>query len=76
MLLLHQIILYVSEMIFYREYKKLIMTIDSKITAEKLQSDINREATKLSALSSGEISKYLNTNILEVKKYYLPIKHK
>ena len=52
------------------------MTIGSKITAEKLQSDINREATKLSALSSGEISKYLNTNILEVKKYYLPIKHK
>ena len=51
------------------------MTIDSKITAEKLQSDINSEATKLSALSSGEISKYLNTNILEVKKYYLPIKH-
>ena len=52
------------------------MTIDDKITAEKLWSDNNREAAKLSALPSGKISKYLNMNILEVKKYYLPIKHK
>ena len=34
------------------------MTIDDKIKDEKLQHDINREATKISALSSGEIDKY------------------
>ena len=46
------------------------MTIDDKIRDEKLQYDINREAAKLSALSSGKIDKY----ILQVKKYYLLIK--
>ena len=44
MLLLHQIIFYVLE--------KLIMTIDGKIRGEKLQYNINREATKILALSS------------------------
>ena len=34
------------------------MTIDDKIRDEKLQYSINREAAKLSALSSGEINKY------------------
>ena len=34
------------------------MTIDDKIRDEKLQYDINREATKISALSSGKIDKY------------------
>ena len=34
------------------------MTIDDKIKDEKLQSDNNREATKVSALSSGRIDKY------------------
>ena len=34
------------------------MTIDDKIRDEKLQYDINREAAKISALSSGEIHKY------------------
>ena len=33
------------------------MTVDDKIRVEKLQWDINREATKISALSSGEIDK-------------------
>ena len=31
------------------------MTIDDKIRDEKLQFDINREAAKISALSSGKI---------------------
>ena len=31
------------------------MTVDDKIRDEKLQYDINREATKISALSSGKI---------------------
>ena len=35
-----------------------IMTTDEKIRDEKLQYKINREATKLSALSSGKIGKY------------------
>ena len=34
------------------------MTIDDKIRDEKLQHDINWEATKMSALSSGKIVKY------------------
>ena len=34
------------------------MTIDDKIRDEKLQYYINREATKISALSSGKIDKY------------------
>ena len=34
------------------------MTIDDKIKDEKLQHDINREAAKMSALSSGKIEKY------------------
>ena len=34
------------------------MTIDDKIKDEKLQYDINREAAKMSALSSGKIDKY------------------
>ena len=34
------------------------MTINDQIRDEKLQSDINREAAKTSALSSGKIHKY------------------
>ena len=34
------------------------MTIDDKIWDEKKQYDVNREAAKVSALSSGKIDKY------------------
>ena len=34
------------------------MTIDNKIRDKKLQYDFNREAAKISALSSGKIEKY------------------
>ena len=34
------------------------MTIDDQIRDEKLQSNINREAAKISALLSGKIDKY------------------
>ena len=34
------------------------MTIDDKIRDENLQNDINTEAAKISALSSGKIDKY------------------
>ena len=34
------------------------MTIDDQISDEKLQYDINREAAKISALSSNKIGKY------------------
>ena len=34
------------------------MTIECKIKNEKLQYDINREAAKISVLSSGKIDKY------------------
>ena len=52
------------------------MTIDDKIRDEKLQYDINREAAKLSALSSGKIDKLINMNILQVKKYCRRMKGK
>ena len=41
----------------FNMYKKL-MTINDQIRDEKLQYDINREAAKISALSSGKIHKY------------------
>ena len=53
MLLLHQIILYVSESIL-----KLILTVDEKIRDKKIQYNINREAARKSALSSDKIDKY------------------
>ena len=34
------------------------MTIEDQIKDEKLQFDTNREAAKISALSSGKIDKY------------------
>ena len=34
------------------------MTINDQIRDEKLQCDVNREAAKISASSSGEIRKY------------------
>ena len=34
------------------------MTINDQIRDEKLQYDINRKATEISALSSGKINKY------------------
>ena len=34
------------------------MTINDPIRDEKLQYDLNREAAKISALSSGKIGKY------------------
>ena len=37
---------------------KIIMTIDDKIRDEKLQYNINREAAKMSGLSSGKIDKH------------------
>ena len=49
------------------------MTIEDQIKDEKLQYDINREAAKISALSSGKIDKY---DILLVKRYYHLINNK
>ena len=46
------------------------MTIDDKIRDKKLQFNVNREATKVSAFSSGKIDKY----ILQMKKCYFLIK--
>ena len=48
------------------------MTIEDQIRDEKIQYDINREAAKLSGLSSGKIDKYEYL----VKKYYLLINSK
>ena len=35
-----------------------MMTINDQVKDEKLQYDINREAAKISALSSGKLHKY------------------
>ena len=43
------------------------MTIEDQIREGKLQYHINRNAAKISTLSSGKIDKY---EILLVKKYY------
>ena len=42
------------------------MTIDDKIKDEKLQYDINREALKILALSSGKIDKYEDLTCEEI----------
>ena len=41
-----------------QDFLKKIMTIDDQIRDEKTQYDINREAAKIAALSSGKIDKY------------------
>ena len=55
-LLLHQIVLYILDAIFWKE--KVIMIIDDKIRYEKLEHYINRETVQTLALSSGKIDKY------------------
>ena len=42
------------------------MTIEDQIRDKKLQYDINREATKISAFSSGKIDKYENLTGKEI----------
>ena len=42
------------------------MAIDDKTIDEKLQCDINREAAKVSALSSGKIDKYEYRTVKEI----------
>ena len=60
----------------------LITTNDDKIKDKKLQYDINREAEKISSLSSGKIDKYEllrgekilasdESRIIEQAKFYL-----
>ena len=49
------------------------MTIEDQIRAEKIQYDINREAAKISVLSSGKL---ISMNILLVKKYCFLINNK
>ena len=43
---------------FRKNLLERVMTNDDKIRDEKLQNNINREAGKISALSSGKIDKY------------------
>ena len=52
--LYHQIVIYDLEKIFWIYIK--IITTDNKINDEKYE--INREAAKISALSSGKVNKY------------------
>ena len=50
------------------------MTIEDQIKDEKLQYDINREAARISALSSGKIDKYeYLTGEEEAKFTYSPL---
>ena len=57
-LLLHQIVLYISAKIIEKDYEKLIMTIGDKIRDDQLQYNVNREAAKISTLSSVKTYKY------------------
>ena len=54
---MHQIILLSVRSNLLERILKLVMTVNAKIIDEKLQCDINRETSKLSALSSGKIDK-------------------
>ena len=45
------------------------MAIDDQIRDEKLKYDINREAAKISALSSKEIGKYEYFAVEEISPY-------
>ena len=63
--LYHQTIHYVFKKKFFLKKKTFlgsiynkIMTIDDQIKDEKLQSNIHREAAKISGLSSGKFGKY------------------
>ena len=58
MLLLYQLILHVSEKNVSERIQKRIMVIDDRIRDEKLEYNINREAGKISTLSSQKIDKY------------------
>ena len=49
------------------------MAIENQIKDEKLPYDTNREAAKISALSSGKL---ISMNILLVKRYYHLINNK
>ena len=54
------------------------MTIDNKIRDQKLQYDINREAARVSALSSGKTDKYeylTGGEILPLEKQIKTIEH-
>ena len=53
---LHNIIIHVSES--FRKNTKLIITIDGKVSEEKLQYDINRKADNISTSSSSKFDKY------------------
>ena len=44
--------------IFLKYVYNIIITINNQIRDKKLQYDINREAAKISVLSSGKINKY------------------
>ena len=44
----------------------------NRVRNEKLKYDVNREAAKISSLSSGNIDKYMSIKL--VKRYYLLIK--
>ena len=45
---------------------KVIMTVDDKIIDEKIKYDNNREAEKISTMSSGKIDKYEYLSGIEV----------
>ena len=57
MLLFHQVILHVLTNIL-EKISKIIIIIDDKSRDQKLKYDINKEAAKISALSSKNIDKY------------------
>ena len=57
--LYHQIIHYNLGRTFYKmSISEKIKTIDNKIEQNKAQNDLDRQTVKISALSSGKISKY------------------
>ena len=64
--------MYWKTMLFF-SYSYLVMGIDDKIRGGKLRYDINRDAAKILALSSGKINKY---EYLTGEEYCLLVKGK
>ena len=58
MLVLHHILLYILDPLVVERIWKLIMTIGDKTRNENILYDINWEAAKTLALSSGKTKKY------------------
>ena len=72
-LLLHQTILYVLDVMFLERTQKLIVSIDCKIRDEKYNMILTEKQQKYHHYQQ---AKLINMNILQAKKHYILLKVK